>query len=139
MPATPTGLLEAAIYVDDLDDAEAFYVGVVGLRTVTRQNPRHIFFACGETVVLAFNAEQTRIPAAEGKLPVPTHGAVGPGHICFSVPGEDLDGWVEHLSTKGIGIEEDFHWPNGARSVYVRDPAGNSVEFAEPKLWGLGT
>ena len=26
-------------------------------------------------------------------------------------------------------------WPNGARSIYVRDPAGNSLEFAEPALW----
>ena len=26
-------------------------------------------------------------------------------------------------------------WPNGARSLYFRDPAGNSVEIAEPRLW----
>tara|TARA_R100000322_G_scaffold94439_8_gene59161 strand:- start:67369 stop:67791 length:423 start_codon:yes stop_codon:yes gene_type:complete len=136
-PATPTGVLEAAVYVDDLDRAEDFYAGVVGLDIVTRNDPRHIFFACGPSVVLAFVAEETRVPPNEDQLPVPPHGAVGPGHICFSVPGEDLDGWVDHLVTKGIGIESDFHWPHGPRSIYVRDPAGNSVEFAEPKLWGL--
>lgn len=138
-PATPTGVLEAAVYVDDLDAAEGFYAGVVGLDVITRHDPRHVFFACGTSVVLAFVAEETVVPPGEDKLPVPPHGAVGPGHICFSVPGEDLDGWVEHLSAKGIGIESDFHWPHGPRSIYVRDPAGNSVEFAEPKLWGLGT
>ena len=43
----------------------------------------------------------------------------------------------------GVAIEADFRWPGGdgvpgARSIYVRDPAGNSVEFAEPRLWNLG-
>jgi catechol 2,3-dioxygenase-like lactoylglutathione lyase family enzyme len=138
-PAAPQGVLEAAIYVDDLDAAEAFYAGTVGLDIVTRVDPRHIFFACGTSVVLAFVAEHTKVPPREDQLPVPPHGAVGPGHLCFSVPGEDLDGWVAHLTGEGYDIESDFNWPHGPRSVYVRDPAGNSVEFAEPKLWGLGT
>ena len=29
-------------------------------------------------------------------------------------------------------------WPNGARSIYFRDPAGNSLECAEPGLWSIG-
>jgi catechol 2,3-dioxygenase-like lactoylglutathione lyase family enzyme len=111
----------------------------VGLDIVTRHDPRHIFFACGQSVVLAFVAEETVVSPNESQLPVPPHGAKGPGHICFSVPGEDLDGWVAHLTGEGYDIESDFNWPHGPRSVYVRDPAGNSVEFAEPKLWGLGT
>lgn len=138
-PAQPTGVLEAAVYVDDLDAAEGFYAGVVGLKVITRKDPRHVFFACGQSVVLAFVAEETSQPGDGSGIPVPLHGALGPGHICFNVPGEDLDGWVDRLSGQGIEIEADFHWPNGARSVYVRDPAGNSVEFAEPKLWGLNT
>ena len=31
--------------------------------------------------------------------------------------------------------EADFAWPGGGRSVYVRDPAGNSIEFADPAIW----
>jgi catechol 2,3-dioxygenase-like lactoylglutathione lyase family enzyme len=136
-PETPTGVLEAAVYVDDLDKTEAFYAGVVGLDVITRRDPRHIFFACGPTVVLAFVAEETVVPPGDDQLPVPPHGATGPGHICFSVPGEELDGWAAYLLDKGIDIESDFNWPHGPRSIYVRDPSGNSVEFAEPKLWGL--
>ena len=48
---------------------------------------------------------------------------------------DDLDRWRAHLEGEGIAIEADFNWPNGARSIYIRDPAGNSVEFAEPALW----
>ena len=36
----------------------------------------------------------------------------------------------------GMTIEADFRWPNGARSLYFRDPAGNSVEIVDPGLWG---
>ncbi|TIR45476.1 MAG: glyoxalase/bleomycin resistance/extradiol dioxygenase family protein, partial [Mesorhizobium sp.] len=25
----------------------------------------------------------------------------------------------------------------GGRSIYIRDPSGNSIEFAEPRIWGL--
>jgi catechol 2,3-dioxygenase-like lactoylglutathione lyase family enzyme len=29
----------------------------------------------------------------------------------------------------------EFDWPNGAHSMYFRDPAGNSLEIAERALW----
>lgn len=135
-PPRPDGVLEAAIYVDDLDAAEAFYTGVIGLDVVIRHPTRHVFFRCGETIVLAFNPAETRQPPENDALPVPPHGAMGAGHICFRVRGEALEGWAAHLKRSGVEIEADFQWPNGARSIYVRDPANNSVEFAEPKLWG---
>ena len=63
------------------------------------------------------------------------HGARGPGHVCFRVRADVLDALGAHLAACGQIIEADFLWPNGARSLYLRDPAGNSVEFAEPRLW----
>ncbi|EAR52962.1 hypothetical protein OG2516_10881 [Oceanicola granulosus HTCC2516] len=129
------GVLEAAIYVDDLDAAEAFYNGTLGLEIITRVEGRHVFFCCGASVVLAFVAAATRQPPAPDALPVPPHGAEGPGHLCFSVPEPALSALRDRLVAAGLGIESDFHWPHGPRSVYVRDPAGNSVEFAEPSLW----
>jgi catechol 2,3-dioxygenase-like lactoylglutathione lyase family enzyme len=133
----PVGVLEAAVYVDDLDSAARFYGGVVGLEEIVRVDGRHVFFRCGETIVLCFIAEEMRKPPEDGKLPVPPHGAKGEGHICFSLPGAALDDCRATLEANGIEIESDFHWPHGPRSIYVRDPAGNSVEFAEPALWGM--
>lgn len=133
----PDGILETALYADDLDAAEAFYGGVIGLRTIVRVGDRHIFFACGTGVLLVFNAQETETPSANPDLPVPPHGARGPGHMCFKVAGDALDGWRHRLEAAGTAIEADFRWPNGARSIYFRDPAGNSIELSEPKLWGL--
>jgi catechol 2,3-dioxygenase-like lactoylglutathione lyase family enzyme len=68
---------------------------------------------------------------------VPTHGAKGPGHLCFRAPGGTIDDWRRHLEAAGVEIEMDFEWPQGGRSIYFRDPAGNSLEFAEPRIWRL--
>ncbi|CUH81814.1 Glyoxalase-like domain protein [Tritonibacter multivorans] len=134
-PSSPTGVLEAALYVDDLDAAAAFYGGVLGFSQIQRVGNRHIFYRVGPSVLLLFNADETVKPPGNPALPVPPHGARGPGHLCFSQTRDDLMAMRDHLIAMGIEIEAEFDWPNGARSVYVRDPAGNSVEIAEPRLW----
>ena len=111
---------------------------MLGLEVITRAEERHVFFRCGEGVVLLFNADATEIPPASGaRLPVPPHGARGAGHLCFSATGEEIARWKADLQARGVAIEADFEWPNGGRSIYFRDPSGNSLEIAEPRIWGL--
>lgn len=131
------GILETALYVDDLEAAEAFYGGVLGLDVVIKQPERHVFFRCGPGMLLLFNADHSRIPAGPDMLPVPAHGAHGQGHACFRMARATMDGMVAHLGKAGVAIEADFLWPNGARSIYFRDPAGNSLECAEARLWQI--
>lgn len=131
-------VLEVALYVDDLVAAEAFYRNVIGLDVVASVENRHVFLRCGQTMVLLFNADATKEPPApEAKLPVPAHGAKGQGHMCFAATAEELDAWMRHFEVNGIAVETTFEWPQGGRSIYVRDPSGNSIEFAEPKIWGF--
>ena len=58
----------------------------------------------------------------------------GTGDLCLLVDGS-IEAVVEHLGNVGIAIEEGPVDRTGAvgplRSVYVRDPDGNLVEFAE--------
>ncbi|WP_119840603.1 VOC family protein [Pseudooceanicola algae] len=131
----PAGVLEAALYAEDLDAAEAFYGTILGLEKLTRVADRHVFFRVGQTVLLIFNPERTAEPGGNPDMPVPPHGATGPGHLCLAASATEIQAWIDILTLSNIPIEADFHWPNGARSVYFRDPAGNSVEFAEPRLW----
>ena len=129
--------MEAALYVTNLDAAEAFYGGILGFSQIQRIGNRHIFYRIGASVLLLFNPEETINPPGNPSLPVPPNGAYGPGHVCFSQTREDLLAMRDHLISKAVQIEADFDWPNGARSIYFRDPAGNSVEIAEPRLWDL--
>ncbi|UWQ39022.1 VOC family protein [Leisingera aquaemixtae] len=131
----PDAILEASLYVGDLDTAEAFYGEILGLERIQRVANRHVFYRCGASVLLLFNADETVKPPGNPRLPVPPHGARGPGHVCFAQPRESLLLMRARLLAAGIAIEAEFDWPSGARSIYFRDPAGNSLEIAEPNLW----
>jgi catechol 2,3-dioxygenase-like lactoylglutathione lyase family enzyme len=124
-------LSEAALYTGDLDAAKRFYHDVLGLEIVSSMEDRGISFRCGETVLLVFDPERTRIPDAG----VPTHGAQGEGHIAFVVEDSEIDPWRARLTERGVAIEAEVDWPSGGRSLYFRDTAGNVVELAPPSLW----
>ena len=134
---SPTGVLETVLYAKDLGAAEAFYRDVLGLFPFSSAPGRQLFYRCGNQVLLIFNPDATNVPPKPDALPVPPHGAHGPGHICFRATADEIDRWVTQLKDKGIAIEADFEWPAGGRSIYFRDPAGNCLEFAEPRIWGL--
>lgn len=135
---TPSAILESALYVTDLDAAERFYGDILGLEPLGKVEGRHLFFRCGPGVLLIFNAEATRIPPApDARLKVPPHGAVGEGHLCFAATADEIERWKAHLQAENIAVESEFEWPQGGRSIYIRDPSGNSIEFAEPRIWGL--
>ena len=133
----PSGILETVLYAQDLDGCERFYADVLGLIAFAKAPGRHLFYRCGEQVLLIFNPDATKLPPAAGALPVPPHGMAGEGHICFRASQSQISAWRATLQSKGIAIEADFEWPGGGRSIYFRDPAGNCLEFAEPRIWKL--
>jgi catechol 2,3-dioxygenase-like lactoylglutathione lyase family enzyme len=134
----PSAILESALYVTDLGAAENFYGEILGLERIAGVDGRHVFFRCGRGVLLLFNADATKEPPSPGaKLPVPPHGTVGQGHLCFAATADEIDRWKARLIESDVEIEADFEWPKGGRSIYFRDPSGNSLEFAEPKIWNL--
>ncbi|MDP0925738.1 VOC family protein [Paracoccus onubensis] len=143
MTASPPpvfGTLETALYADDLHAAEDFWSGVMGFEKIVAEAGRHVFFRIAESpapqVLLIFRPVASEKPTDPGaRLPVPPHGARGPGHFCLAVAPDALDRWRSHLVAHGIEIEADFLWPDGARSIYFRDPGGNSIELADPHLW----
>ena len=134
---SPAGILETVLYAKDLAATETFYRDVLGLQPFVSVAGRHFFYRCGDQVLLVFNPDATSVPPAPGALPVPPHGAEGPGHICFRASAAEIEGWLERLQSKDVTIEADFEWPGGGRSIYFRDPAGNCLEFAEPRIWKL--
>ncbi|MFT3732740.1 MAG: VOC family protein [Hyphomicrobium sp.] len=133
----PLGILETVLYARDLDAIELFYRRVFGLDPFAAAAGRHIFYRYGPQMLLIFNPDATRIPPADDALPVPPHGAEGEGHVCFRATTVDIAEWRARLDALGVPIEADFEWPRGGRSIYFRDPAGNCLEFAEARIWGL--
>ena len=128
-----TEILETCIYAKDLASAEEFYRGVLGLEVIARQEGRHAFFRCGNRMFLVFNPAKT----LEAGTEFPPHGTRGATHAAFGVRGDELPAWREYLEQHGVVIENEVTWPNGGRSLYFRDPAGNSLELATPRIWSI--
>ena len=127
-------VLETCLYVSDLEQAERFYRDVLGLEFHSRQPGRHVFFRCGASMLLLFNPDES----SHANSHLPQHGSHGPGHVAFAVPASELAAWQARLEQFGVAIEKLFDWPHGGRSIYFRDPAGNSLELATTTVWGLG-
>lgn len=112
----------------DLEAARAFYRDALGLREVEEG----VFRLDDDGVLLLFDPERSSQP---GRV-VPSHGPTGAVHVAFSVGEGELDAWRERQAGHGIELEQEHEWQRGgARSLYVRDPAGNSVELVEGDLW----
>lgn len=133
----PAAIHETILYCEDLPGAERFYRDVVGLRLVSSVEERSRTFRVSPTqVLLVFRASITRL----GHPMVPAHGAIGEGHIAFSIEPGSYDTWKSHLARAGHEIEREVRWEplNGmerGRSIYIRDPGRNSVEFIEGVVW----
>ena len=127
-------ILEIALYVNNLEEAEKFYVGILGIQVIKRSQSipaRDLFLRCGNTMLLLFNPDQTKIDTGR----VPTHGSIGQGHMAFGIPVGDFNAWREHLTLNNITIEKEVDWEKGTRSMYFRDPSGNSLEFITEDHW----
>ena len=137
IPGT-SGVLETTLYVDNLQTAEHFYGNILGLPKIFTVPGRQLVFRCEESILLIFDpthTERNQMTINGGAIPL--HGARGAGHMAFRVSKEQLNAWREHLRAKGVAIESEVSWPNGAHSIYFRDPAGNSLEFATPDIWEI--
>jgi catechol 2,3-dioxygenase-like lactoylglutathione lyase family enzyme len=124
------GVHETVLYADDVPGLTAFYADVVGLQQIDPPDDFSAAFRLEDgNVLLLFDPGRTGTP---GRF-VPEHGTAGPGHVAFRV--DDLDGAAAELRERDIEIEREITWPKGGRSVYFRDPAGNSVEYVEGEIW----
>lgn len=136
MANSVTGILETAVYCDDLPAARQFYEQVLQLPLVTFESDRHAFFRVGRSMLLVFQPDATSTEIVTvGPTQIPQHGARGPGHFAFRVTRSELNRMRKRLATYSVPVESEIDWPNGAKSIYFRDPAGNSVECATGDLW----
>jgi catechol 2,3-dioxygenase-like lactoylglutathione lyase family enzyme len=119
---------ETVLYADDIAPTHDFYRDVLGLRSVGVDELAAALRVPDGAMLLVFAPQMSSRPGRG----VPSHGATGAGHVAFSV--DALDDWRERLRSNGVAIEQETDWDAG-RSIYVRDPAGNSVELVEGDIW----
>lgn len=134
---TLDGILETALYVEDVARAASFYEGLLGLARLFGDD-RLIALDTGRRGVLLLfrrgaTLETVHLPGGT----IPPHDGQGPAHIAFALKAEALAGLEAKLATADIPVEGRTRWPRGGESIYVRDPDGHLVEFATPGLWAI--
>lgn len=127
-----TAVYETVLYADDVPAAARFFSDVLGLRLVEGPDELSAAFRLPDGgVLLVFDPARSGAPGRA----VPSHGPRGPGHVAFRIPAGSLDEWQRALERHGIPVEQIVAWAGGGHSLYVRDPAGNSVELTADELW----
>ena len=122
MSVPVTGVSELVLEVQDLDAAERFYGGVLGLPVVERWAEREAIW------VMA--GRQTRIGL--WRLQVGLAGGRGGVHVHYALhlPETDYDAAVARLREHGYEPQEErFGAYEASRAAYVTDPDGNVVEL----------
>lgn len=116
-----TGVYEVAIPVADMERAEAFYIGTLGLEVGIRATEGR-------------NWTFLRAGGQEGMLVLQeTDAAFRPTHYAFRVEPENMDAAVARLREAGVEVSEPVkHDWMPALSAYFSDPDGHDLEYCAP-------
>jgi catechol 2,3-dioxygenase-like lactoylglutathione lyase family enzyme len=115
-----TGVSELVLEVADLEAAEAFYSGVLGLPVVERWADREaIWVMAGGRTRIGLWRPQVGLAGGRGGVHV---------HFAMHIEEADYDAAVALLRDRGQDVEE-IAFDGAGRAAYVTDPDGNVVEL----------
>ena len=123
------GILETALYVEDIERSVRFYQALFGFEivasgdrlTALAAGPRQILLLCKKRASLA--------------LPLTPHDGEGQLHLAFAIPRAELVAWEAWLAEHRVEVVERKEWPLGGTSLYFRDPDQHLLELATPGVW----
>ncbi|MFC4726603.1 VOC family protein [Coralloluteibacterium thermophilus] len=129
------GLLESALYVDDMARSRRFFEEVLGLRAMAAGERLVAYDAGAGGVLLVFPRGGARADVRTEDGLIPGHDGSGPLHMAFAIAEDDYAPWLARLRAHGVPIRGEMRWERGGRSVYFEDPDGHVLELATPGLW----
>jgi catechol 2,3-dioxygenase-like lactoylglutathione lyase family enzyme len=138
---TVTGIVEAALHVEEVARSMDFYCDLFGFEEELRNPAIGVLRVPGRQALILFPRSIVQQPvitpanAIEGTIP--PHGASGRMHVAFSIREEDLEPWRKRLADRGVKIEGTVRWKRGGTSIYFRDPDEHLVELITPGLWSF--
>jgi catechol 2,3-dioxygenase-like lactoylglutathione lyase family enzyme len=115
-----TGVSELVLEVVDLEAAEEFYAGALGLPVVERWPGREaIWVMAGDRTRIGLWRPQVGLARGRGGIHV---------HFAMHLAEAEYDAAVERLSALGL-VTAEHAFPGAGRAVYADDPDGNVVEL----------
>ena len=141
MPPTVSGIVEAALYVEDLDRSAAFYRDLFGFETEVHADMICVLRVPGRQALILFPRaiEQNPVVSPVGSIEgaIPPHGGSGRMHVAFAIPAAELDPWRQRLAARDVKLEGTVRWKRGGTSLFFRDPDQHLIELITPGLWSF--
>ena len=120
-------LVSVRYMVDDVDEAVAFYVELLGFEVLANFAPALADVRRGNLRLLLSGPKSSAAkPMADGAQPGP--GGWNRIHLVV----DDLDGEVARLRDAGGRFRNDVVEGPGGKQILLRDPSGNVIEFFQP-------
>ncbi len=132
-----TGVLETALYVENLERSIQFYERVFHFDRLIFDDRFCALSVGGRQVLLLFKKGMSIRPTVTPGGVVPPHDGSGNLHLAFSIALSDLQHWEGWLQESGILIESRVTWPRGGHSLYLRDPDHHLIELVTPGCWSI--
>ncbi len=129
------GLLESALYVEDMARSVAFFRDILMLSPMLEGDRLTAFDAGRQGVLLVFKRGASAADMRSSNGIVAGHDGSGPLHMAFAIAEDSYDEWHRHLADAGVKIRGEMNWQRGGRSLYFEDPDGHVLEVATPGLW----
>src|SRR3954447_17284065 len=125
------GILESALYVQDVRASARFYERIFGFSVISDFGERGCALRAGDRQGLLLfkkgGSRSTRSP----------HDGDGELHVAFAISTPELPKWELWLEENGIPVKERQTWDLGGQSVYFRDPDRHLVEIVTPGVWSV--
>lgn len=120
-PGKTGGMRHVALFVDDLEACEYFYVELLGMTVEWRPDPDNVYLTSGNDNLALHRANNEQAPAELQKL----------DHIGFIIPTiEAVDDWFAYLQENNVKMRNAPRTHrDGARSFYCYDPSNTVVQI----------
>jgi len=139
MPSV-NGVVETALYVDDLERSGRFYEEVFGFRLLLGEDRMRAYSVADRQVLLLFKIGGSTQPSPMHGGVIPPHDGRGTLHLAFAIALCEIEPWKRHLDEKGVALESQVHCGDDSPlgdSLYFRDPDSHLIELITPGCWGI--
>lgn len=120
--------------VDDVDQAIAFYCGLLGFQEVMHPNPMFAMLTRGDLRLVLSVPGGPGTPGG-GSQPMPDGTRPRPGGWNrFAIEVSDIAAMVKKLRDAGARFRNDIVTGVGGKQILLEDPSGNPIELFEPIL-----
>ena len=131
------GILETALYVDDLKVSASFYKTFFQFETLFADERLCALNVSDRQVLLLFLKRASNVAMTSSGGVIPPHDGDGNLHFAFSIAASELETWENWLRENEIVIESTVKWNRGGTSLYFRDPDNHLLELVTPGLWTI--